>query len=67
MGWVTWILGAAMTVLSLVGFLVASRAVRGTFYYVGLGLFALGLVAVFTLIPGDRARRRGAPSRPSRI
>lgn len=59
----TWILGAAMTLLSLVGLFVASGAVRGTFYYVGLGLFALGLVAVFTLI--TRATRQPPRTEPT--
>ena len=60
----TWILGAAMTLLSLVGLFVASGAVRGTLYYVGLGLFALGLVAAAGA--GLAATCRRSPSRHRR-
>jgi hypothetical protein len=41
---------AAMTVLALVGLVLASRAVDSGFYYFGLALFVLGVLSIFGLI-----------------
>ena len=61
-----WIVGAIMGVFALFGLLVASRAHEGAFHYFGLGLFALGVIAIFAMILRDtgHAPRRGDPGQP---
>jgi hypothetical protein len=53
----TWILGAAMGVLSLVGLFVASRSHDGAFYWGGLAAAAVGVAVIFWLI----AKHTGHP------
>lgn len=55
----TWIMGVVAALVSLVGLFVASRAHEGTFYYVGMGVAALGIAFIFALI----TRATGQPAR----
>ncbi len=54
------VLGAAMTVLALLGLFLASRTHEGALHYAGLALFALGVAVDFWLI----ARNTGHPHEP---
>lgn len=51
-----WILGIAMGLISLVGLVLASRAVDQAFYWTGLLFFLFGVLFIFGLI----GRRTGA-------
>jgi hypothetical protein len=55
----TWILGAAMGVLGLVGLFVASRAHDGAFYWGGLAVAVVGVAVIYWLI----AKHTGHQSR----
>ena len=46
----SWVLGAVMGLLSLVGLLMASRAVDTIFYGTGLALFVFCVLFIFVLI-----------------
>ena len=46
----TWILGAVMGLISLMGLIMASAAVDRAFYYTGLLFFAFGVLFIFALI-----------------
>ncbi len=60
----TWITGVVAALVGLIGLFIASRAHEGTFYYVGLALFAIGVGVNYWLI----ARNTGHPyeHRPGR-
>jgi hypothetical protein len=45
-----WAFGACMTLFSLFGLFIASRATGTTFYWTGLIVFLFGVVTVFNLI-----------------
>jgi hypothetical protein len=45
-----WIFGGIMALLSLIGLLMASRAIDATFYWTGLAFFLFGVLAIFGLI-----------------
>jgi Na+-translocating ferredoxin:NAD+ oxidoreductase RnfD subunit len=55
----TWVFGAVMGVLSLVGLFVASRAHDQALYWAGLVVFAAGVAVIFWLI----AKHTGHPTR----
>ena len=55
----TWVLGAALGVLSLVGLFVASRALEQAFYWGGLAVAVVAVAVIFWLI----ARHTGHPTR----
>jgi hypothetical protein len=46
----SWVLGAVMGLLGLLGLLMASRAVDTIFYGTGLALFVFGVLFIFVLI-----------------
>lgn len=50
MGGGTWILGGLMTLLGLLGLIMASRAQDDVFHFVGLVFFLFSVLFVFTLI-----------------
>lgn len=54
----SWILGAVMAVLSLLGLIMASQAQDDAFYFTGLLFFVFGVLFIFALIK----RCTGAPS-----
>lgn len=45
-----WIMGLAMTLVSLIGLSLAAAAADGTMYWVGLLLFVFGVMFIFRLI-----------------
>ena len=55
----SWILGAVMGVLSLLGLIMASQAQDNAFYYTGLLFFIFGVLFIFALIK----RSTGEPPR----
>jgi hypothetical protein len=55
----SFVTGAIMGLLSIIGLLLASRAHDGTFYVFGLLLFLFGVLFVFALIH----RHTGHPAR----
>lgn len=55
----TWIMGVVAALVSLVGLFVASAAHSGTFYYVGLGVAALGIATIFYLITHNTGQPTG--------
>ncbi len=54
-----WIVGAVMGAIALFGLMLASQAHEGAFYWFGLALFALGVIAIFGMI----LRATGQPPR----
>jgi hypothetical protein len=46
----TWAFGVIMGLVSLIGLFMASRAVDGMFYTVGLLIFLFGVLFIFALI-----------------
>jgi cytochrome c oxidase subunit 2 len=52
-----------MTLLSLLGLFMASRAGSGTFYWIGLILFLIGVITVFNLIRMTFDEAEGKPAR----
>jgi hypothetical protein len=54
----TWVLSAAVGVLSLVGLFVASRAHDGALYWAGLAVFAAGVAVIFWLIAKHTGHQR---------
>lgn len=46
----TWIFGAVMALLSLIGLFIASRAHDTMFYTFGMLLFLFGLAIIFAMI-----------------
>lgn len=57
---IPWILGAAMTLLALLGLTIAGNAVDGTMTWVGLFLCAFGVLFTYGLI----ARHGGSRNKP---
>lgn len=45
-----WVVGAAMSLLALVGLIVAARAHDATMYWVGLAIFAFAVLFIFHLV-----------------
>jgi hypothetical protein len=45
-----WIVGAAMAVLALIGLIVSARAHDTTMYWVGLVVFAFGVLFIFHMV-----------------
>lgn len=45
-----WVVGAAISLLALVGLIVAARAHDATMYWVGLAIFAFAVLFVFHMV-----------------
>ncbi len=62
----SWIVGAAMSLLALLGLFLAARAADPAIYIAGLALFVTGVLFVFVLIRlgSGNGRRPASGSRP---
>ena len=45
-----WVVGAAISVLALVGLIVSARAQDATMYWVGLAIFVFAVLFIFHMV-----------------